>query len=318
MSEIATRESVVAELMAESAPQPETPVIEDAPVEAAPEGDEPNPDGDQPLDDPGAETPAEDEGEGDEPATAVEAPHFWSADAKARFADLAPDLQLIVLEQDKQAQRTVSQKLEEAATVRKAADAEKKVLSELNARIAEVAEQASGAFQDRWAGMTPEVWLKLAHDDVNRYTQLTAQFNAEQTVIQRANAARDDAERVNREQWRSEQFESLKTLSPELTDPVKGAALLQSVGEYLVKQGAAEQDLPNVGALEITIARKAMLFDELQALKPIPKPASKPGLRSSAPPPATPTKERQLQAAQNRFAQTSSREDLVALMLLEN
>lgn len=324
----ATRESVVAELMAADQPAPEgpeaaekpQPEAEGAPAEEAPaEGEGPIQDDDQPSDDPGADEPAGDDGEGEEPETpAIDAPHFWSAEAKARFAELPPDLQLVVLEQDKAGQRATAQKLEEAAAIRKAADAEKKTFSELSQRIAHAAEQAERGFADRWAKMTPDAWLKLANEDPQQYTRLRALYDAEQIAVQQATAAKDEAERVAREQWRDEQVESLKTLAPELVDPVKGDERLHALGAYLVKNGVAEQDLPNVGALEMSIALKAMKFDELHALKPTPKPQPKGGVKSGAPPPATPTKEREIQRLRNRFAQTGSREDAVALMLLED
>lgn len=316
----ATRESVVAELMAEALPPAveETAPPPEAPAEAAETEPDPIPEGDQPSDLEAPETASDEAEEQPEPETpAIEAPHFWSAEAKARFGELPPDLQLVVLENEKAGSRALTLKLEEAAAIRKEATAKAKELSSLNARIAEAAIKAEQAIVDRWAGMTPEAWLRLAHDDPAKYTKYKAQFDAEQTVLQQAMLAKADAERVARGQWRDEQVEALKTACPPLVDPVQGNANLGKLSDYLVAQGVAEQDLPNVGALEMTVAWKAMQFDELQKLKPTLKAQPKSALKPSAAPPSIPSAQRELQTLKNRFAQTSSREDAVALMLAE-
>jgi hypothetical protein len=320
MSESATRESVVAELMAEAAPAPEIEKapVPDAPEEAAEPDTDPIPEDDQSSDLEAPETASDEGEEQPEPeAPAIEAPHFWSAEAKARFGELPPDLQLVVLENEKAGSKALTLKLEEAAAIRKEATARAKELSALNARIADAAIKAERAMTDRWAGMTPEAWLRLAHDDPAKYTKYKAQFDAEQTIVQQAQFAKEDAERVARSQWRDEQVEALKTACPPLVDPVQGTANLGKLSDYLVSQGVAEQDLPSVGALEMTVAWKAMQFDELQKLKPTLKSQPKSALRPAAAPPAIPSAQREIQTLKNRFAQTSSREDLVALMLAE-
>ena len=320
MSESATRESVVAELMAEAAPAPEIEKasVPDAPEEAAEPDANPIPEDDQSSDLEAPETASDEGEEQPEPeAPAIEAPHFWSAEAKARFGELPPDLQLVVLENEKAGSKALTLKLEEAAAIRKEATARAKELSALNARIADAAIKAERAMTDRWAGMTPEAWLRLAHDDPAKYTKYKAQFDAEQTIVQQAQFAKEDAERVARSQWRDEQVEALKTACPPLVDPVQGTANLGKLSDYLVSQGVAEQDLPSVGALEMTVAWKAMQFDELQKLKPTLKSQPKAALRPAAAPPAIPSAQREIQTLKNRFAQTSSREDLVALMLAE-
>lgn len=325
MTKPATRESVVAELMSDAAPAPEvieTPV-ETAPVEAADpdeapdegeqiEGDDQSPDPDAP------ETASDEAGEEVEPERpAIEPPHFWSADAKARFAELPYELQLVVQENEKAGSKATTQKLEEAALAKKAAEAKAEVLSSLAERIEAAAQQAEATFADRWAGMDQAAWLKLSRDNPQQYIQLKAQYEAEQDAVQRAQTAKGAAEQVKRESWRAQQIEALKTLQPELVDPVKGAENLSVLGAYLLKQGATEQDLPNIGALEMSVAWKAMKYDELQAIKPTLKQQPKAALRPGAAPPAIPSKDREVQRLRNRFAQTGSREDAVALMLAE-
>lgn len=323
MSEPATRESVVAELMQESAPQVEEQAVEAAaePVEAdepPPAEEQPIEDDDQSSDPDAAETPSEGDAEEVEPERpAIEPPHFWSAEAKARFGELPYELQLVVQENEKAGSKATTLKLEEAANAKKAAEAKAEALAGLAERIEAAAEQAETTFANRWAGMTPEAWLKLSRENPNQYIALKAQHEAEQEAVQRAITAKDAAEQVRRSTWHTEQIDRLKTLQPELVDPVRGQENLTALGSYLIKQGVAEQDLPNVGALEMSVAWKAMKYDELQALKPTIKPPPKGAVRPAAAPPATPSNEREVQRLRNRFAQTGSREDAHALMLAE-
>jgi hypothetical protein len=323
-TEPATRESVVAELMADASPVIEAHAPEAAPVEAAVEQEAP-PEGEQQIEaPPEAEDPdapeTASEGEGEEVEAAkppIEPPHFWSADAKARFAELPYELQLVVQENEKAGSKATTQKLEEASLARKAAEAEAQALAGLTARIEAAAEQAEATFANRWQGMDQAAWLKLSREKPDQYIALKAQYEAEQDAVQRANAAKDASQAVERDRWRNDQIERLKTLQPELVDPVKGQENLTALGSYLIAQGVAEQDLPNVGALEMSVAWKAKLYDELQSLKPTIKAPPKAALRPGAAPPATPSAEREVQTLRNRFAQTGSREDAHALMLAE-
>lgn len=318
----ATRESVVAELMAEALPPAveETAQPPQAPVEAAePEAEEPDiPEGDQPSDLDAPETASEEAGEEVEPDhPAIEPPHFWSADAKARFAELPYELQLVVQENEKAGSKATTQKLEEAALAKKAADAKAEVLASLADRIEAAAQQAETTFASRWQGMGPAAWLKLSRENPQQYIQLKAQYEAEHDAVQRAQTAKDAAEQVRRQTWHTEQAEALKTLAPDLVDPVRGQQNREELRTYLIANGVAEQDIANVGALEVTVAWKAMQFDKLQALKPTLKSQPKAALRPAAAPPAVPSAQREIQTLKNRFAQTGSREDAVALMLAE-
>ena len=319
MSEQATRESVVAELMAETQPVVEETAapVPEAPDEAAEEPD-PIPEGDQPSDLDTPETASDEDAEEVEPERpAIEPPHFWSAEDKARFGEMPYELQLVVQKNEREGSKATTLKLEEAALAKKAADAKAQALTGLAERIEAAAEQAETTFANRWTGMDQAQWLKLSRDNPQQYIQLKAQHDAEQDAVQRAQSAKGAAEQVKRDQWRGQQIEALKTLQPELVDPVKGAENLSALGAYLVQQGAAEQDLPNIGALEMTVAWKAMQFDALQKLKPTLKSQPKAALRPAAAPPAVPSAQREMQTLTNRFAQTGSREDLVALMLAE-
>ena len=276
-------------------------------IEAQPEADDPD----------APETASEGEGEEVEPdRPAIEPPHFWSADAKARFGELPYELQLVVQENEKAASKATTQKLEEASLAKKAADANAEALASLAERIGAAAEQAEATFADRWAGMDQAAWLKLSRDNPNQYIQLKAQHDAEITAVQQAKSAKDAASQVERARWRTEQIDRLKTLTPELVDPVKGQENLAVLGSYLVSQGVAEQDLPNIGALEMTVAWKAMQFDKGRtALKPRPA-AEKAPVRPASSPSQSP-QSNALAKAETRFNATGSVDDAVRLLNLK-
>lgn len=296
---------------------PEAEILQGPEPEESPEGEDIEAQPEAESDDEG-EAPAEVENADEpEPETAVEAPHYWSADKKAAFAALPADLQQTLKDEWLSGERITSQKLEEAATARKAAEAETNALKALSERIQSAAERAEGAFADRWAGMTQVEWVKLAQEDPTRYTQLKAQFDAERDAVQQSQAARDAARQIEHTQWLAEQESRLKTLAPELSDPVKGAANRGAVAEYLKSQGVAEQDLPNVGALEVSIAWKAMQYDKGRAaLSSSKPPAERAPVRPAASPSQAPQK-RSLADAESRFNKTGSIDDAVRLLALK-
>jgi hypothetical protein len=304
-------------------PEPDETPAEAAPVEAAKpdeaplEGEQQIEGDDQSPDDPDApETASEGEGEEVEAAQPpIEPPHFWSADAKARFAELPYELQLVVQENEKAGSKATTQKLEEATLARKAADAKAEALAGLAERIEAAAEQAETTFASRWQGMDQAAWLKLSNDDPNQYVQLKALHDAEQQAVQQARSAKDAAEQVRQEQWLAEENERLKTYAPELADPVKGSANRKAVAEYLISQGASEQDLEGISAAVTALAYKAMLYDKgVSGLKSRPTP-TKPALKPTAPAGKTLTQS-EAETAARRLGQTGDVDDAVRLMQL--
>lgn len=302
----------------EQAPEAPEPVETPDPVEPQEDNDEPEIEAPPEADDPDApETASEEDSEEVEPERpAIEPPHFWSAEAKARFGELPYELQLVVQENEKAGSKATTQKLEEASLAKKAAEAKAEALTGLAERIAAAAEQAETTFADRWAGMDQAAWLKLSRENPQQYIQLKAQHDAETAAVQQAKTAKDAASQVQHAQWVSEQEAMLKAIAPELADPVKGPANRSAVAEYLKSQGVVEQALSNVGALEVSIAWKAMQYDKGRtALKPRPA-AEKAPVRPAASPSQSPQSSA-LANAESRFKKTGSVDDAVRLLNLK-
>lgn len=328
MTEPQQRAAVVAEVLAMDAPVSElAPVVAEAASEADPESDSGEPAADvvegedipasQEQDADGAEEPTEGDDGDDQAAEAVEAPQFWAKEAKEHFATLDPDTQRFLVEQDKAAQKSINAKFEEAATARKTAEAKAEALTAISSKIEEAATIAAETFKGRWDGMTDQLWLQLSRESPQEYIQLRAQYDAEQSALQQANAAKEAAARVERQNWLATQAEELKTFAPDLIDPVKGKARFEETISYLRERGAREQDLSDVSAAVMALAYDSMQLAKLRKStpKPTPKPVPRPGLAPAASAAAVPPQQRELQALQNRFNQTSDRGDAVKLLM---
>lgn len=302
-------------------------VVEDtapeAPVEAAAEPEEIEAEASPAEDaDDEAETPAEgDEAEAaPEPVVAAEPPKYWSQDAKAKFAELPPELQAVVLQQEGPREEAAAKAKAEAAAVRQVADAEVAKVTQLAEHLNEFLPQALEVFQSRW-GSNPDwkayaelhgaeamIVAKVEHEQELALLQQTAQ------ATERANAEKKAAER--KAEWTV-----LAEIAPDLADPVKGPERRAAVVQYLAADGFTRDVIEDISAKEMRLAHKAMLWDQAQAAlkaRPTPRPAPAPAVRAPVRPAAgqsqSPT-ERTSATIANRYAQTRSVDDAVALLL---
>src|SRR5579875_3741526 len=107
---------------------------------------------------------------------------------------------------------------------------------------------------------------------------------------------------------------------PEWKDPAKYAAESAEVARFLTQHGYADEDLNNLyDHRAVLIARKAMLYDKMQAVQakkvtPVQEPprAVKSGNANT---PIQSKKDAELQALQKRFKKTGKDDDAVALLL---
>lgn len=305
---------------APQAEQPEQATTEDVDSaeggEVAQDGvEQDNPDS-QDQDAEGTEGQAEGEEGQDQAAEAVEAPEFWPSEAKADFAGLGAEAQEALLKHYKTAQTQINAKFEEAAAVRKSAEAEVASLKAFSEHATSVVEAAQKAFGDKWAGVTDGDWLALAQQNPQEYTRLKAQYDAEQSALQQANAAKEAAAQVERQTWLNEQAEALKTLAPDLVDPKLGRSRAEKTLAYLKTRGASEQDLNDVSAAVLALAYDSMQLRELRAnpAKATPKPAPRAGLPATGSRAPAPSQERNVQQLKNSLAQTGDRGTAVAML----
>lgn len=262
------------------------------------------------------ETEAEEEGDVDRLA----APKYWSKDAKARFAELDPDLQAVVLSQEGPREAAAAKVKAEAEQVRNSALHEAAHARQLAAELAEALPEAVQRFNARWQG-TPD-WAAIAQTHgVEAMQAARGQYEAERSRLEHASQVATATRRVNHHAYVAAEYERLKSLDPELAHPQTGTERRTEVTHYLHAKGVPPEALVQISALEMSLARKAMLWDQAQAKagtsNSTPRP-DRPATRSLArggasAGPADPQVRRAAQA-RSRFAKSRSIEDAVALL----
>lgn len=271
------------------------------------------------------EAPAEggDDAEQPEPETpAVEAPHFWDAAAKSRFAQLPPDLQAVVMEQERNREAFKSRAVEEAAKARKEAEGRASQLTQLSEQLSAVRDQTQAIFKDRWSEVN---WVELAGQvSAEQYNALKAQYEAEQTQAQKATQAAQVAEQEAFKEYLRSESAKLPDLVPDFADPKDGQARYQRVAQFAVERGFAPDEFRRASAVELSILYDAMRYREAEATakaaatgQRTKSPAAAPPSRAIRPT-AAPRQSSQTQQAisvQNRFNAKPSVDNAVALLL---
>ena len=304
-------------------PEVETPEVEppEAEPEDAPETEDAttSDDADSEDDSPGDEG---EEAEAEEEAVApVPAPTWWKADAKAKFADLPPELQAVVLEQESVREKVVAEVKAQAAETVKAAQKELAGVQTLADQLNDFLPQAIETVKGRW-GEAPD-WAEVVRlQGAEEAFILKAQWEQEQAQIVQLRQATAQAEAQARQVFLQNEFATLAEIAPELTDPTTGAEKRTAITLYLDTNGIEREAINNISAREMLIAHKAMLWDQAQAksktlaTKPQtakPTQAAKSPVRpGAATAPATP--QRAAQTLVNRYAQTRSVDDAIALL----
>jgi hypothetical protein len=299
----------------QEAPEAATPEPE---IEATPEAE----------DAPEPEEAIEGEGEEGEPEKpAIAAPHSWDAEAKARFAELPHDVQELIVRRETERDTATAKALQEAAETRKRAEAEAGEFTKLKERLDTLIPEAEASFRSKW----PEKidWVATLNQCVEQfgveegrrqYLVLKEQHEQDTRQIAAAKAAQQEAEAKAFDAFVKAEFEKLKTVEPELTDPQHGAERRQAVTKFLLDMGIPAEHVRGAGAVEYKLAYDAMRYrDGLQkakaALKAPPKPIpAKPAVKPASAQAGSPA-ERSAQQIKNRFAQTKSVDDAVALLL---
>lgn len=277
-----------------------------------------------------AEEPGDDgEAEEVEPAEpGVEAPAWWSAERKARFAELPPDLQAIVAEEEGKRETIVSKAKEEAAAERKRAETEfqtytatMQALGQWLPNAIQSFQSQAQQFQQRWANTD---WVALARDyPAEDFNQWKAQFEAEksaveqqQAYIQQAQATAQQATAQQRQRFLAEEGEKLARLRPELVDPKVGEARRKDLESYLLAQDLRPDQIQDLPAAAMNIAWKAQQYDKAQAgLAARPKPIPQRGnVQPSAAIPQRTSQQRSIEQIQSRLMKTGSIDDAVSLL----
>lgn len=268
-----------------------------------------------------AEAPADGEETDAEPEAVapVEPPKYWSQDAKAKFAELPPELQAVVLAQEGPREEAAAKAKAEAAQQTQAAQAEVAKVQQLADHLGSFLPQAIETFKSKW-GDAPD-WMAYA-TEYGAEAMIVAKVQHEQelALLQQTAQATERAQEAAREAAVKVEFQKLAEIAPELADPVEGPKRRSEVTSFLVSEGLAEDDIRNITAVEMALANDAMQWRKAQAAlkaRPTQKPNPAAAPRSPVRPAAAAPVPAQRTATQvaNRFAQTRSVDDAVALLL---
>jgi hypothetical protein len=275
----------------------------------------PGPTGDDDAHAPEAEGDAGHADEDADTPSVATAPPFWSAEDKAWFAEQPPEVQAKVLGYEKNRDQATSRALREFAEARKGAHAEASQLAALRGGVDKLLGEASTRHASSgWEGID---WVRWARENPAQALQGKIQYEQEQAELQRLSAAKHTADDQAFKAYVAEEGAKLSQVAPDL---FRDQAKRQEVGRWLVEQGYPPQVLRGVGALDLTIARKAMQWDRADAALKAPKDQNRnagqaPGraVRATAAP-AAPSHKRTAQDASNRFSQSRSKDDAIALL----
>ena len=240
----------------------------------------------------------------------IDPPQYWTKEGKAHFSGLDKVTQAYVQNQDKIAQANVSRIQTELVQTKKGLEQEfqaKQMQLDDVMGLAEAFVATDANFSDDelyqailQGKVTPEdaQSMKLHRD---AHTQRLEQLKEQ---IQQARAK-------NYESFVKTEFEKLAELSPDLHG---NPETRQEVAQYLIKAGVSGDGLKNADAVSMSIAHKAMLWDQSQdKLAKAPKKTAVPPKRVTRPKKTAVNQTSKIKTAQKRFRETGSRDDYVAL-----
>lgn len=267
---------------------------------------------------PTAEEPADEaerlEGEGEaeevEVVAPAEPPKYWAKEAKEAFAQLPPELQAVVLAQEGPREEAASKAKEAAAQETARARGELAKVQTIVEGLSVLVPKAIQTFKDRWEGVD---WAETIRQHGSEQAMIwKAEADEQAAQIQQLQQAQAEAEKTARFAFVQAEAEKLRGT------PLESVEARQEVAKYLIEQSPRFRDrLADADADDYQVAYKAMMWDRAQAqlkAKPPTKTAApvKQAVRPAAGK-ASPTSSNS-QAA-NRFAQTRSIDDAVALLL---
>jgi hypothetical protein len=211
-----------------------------------------------------AEEPGAEGGEDDAPVADVDPPHFWSAEDKAAFAALPPELQETVLGYERNRDHATARTIQEAAEARNRVEAVASMADQMVERLDKLTAEAEAAFGQRWPG--PVDWAALADEvGAEQAMRLKLQYDQDAEDLQRLSAAKQEAEAAGFQAYVAGEFEKLKTIEPELADPKHGAERRAGVVKFLADNGVPLDQIRHAGALEFALAYDAMRYRQARA-----------------------------------------------------
>lgn len=225
----------------EREPEPEAPPVSEPPT---PAGDE-----DAPVEQPPGEEPQQENAEAELPP--IPPPRSWSADDKAKFAELPRDLQETVAARERQRDTEVNRRQQEAAERTRAANAQReRALATQFAyenRLPAELQQISNAFQREF----PDIrnWDQLEHlqaTNPHRFQRFQLLYNKAQATQGELMAAQQRRQAWNAQRWAQYSQANDQRFAeavPEMRDEKRAKELQENARETLRAAGFTDQEI---------------------------------------------------------------------------
>lgn len=211
---------------------------------------------------------------------AIEAPVSWTAEDKALYAKLPPEVQQTVLRRESERDRVTSERVQKATEQAQRLDAAYSAVANERAQAMQALHGVLFQVQPEIAEFQKVDWIKLAQEN-------PAQWAAQQARLQdlqnRSNLAQQSIATLQQQQQadtekrmgakRLEEDQRILEKLPEFRDPAKAQAFVRDVAKYFETMGYAPAEIPQLGSWMSTdhrlvlMARKAMLYDRAQAAR---------------------------------------------------
>lgn len=271
------------------------------------------------------------EGEGEE------APDFWSADDKAFWAKVPPEVRPLLKKYEEQRVEFANQKAQEAAAERKKAFEEVQKYGETHEKFANWWKQNGQTFEqtfvNRWAAMTPDAWGKLSQENPAEWARLKEMQSQEYQQLATVAQQAKEAERVTQERAK-QQFEEVrlaehtkltKKLPEHFGTREKAAKTYDELGKFLFSKGIPAERINLIHeAPIIEMALNAMRWEQAQTKSPATssgaaKTQDTPAPKKVTPGPAQPRGSRNsegIRQAQDRLRRSGGYDTEAAMALI--
>lgn len=241
---------------------------------------------------------------------ATPAPASWSKEEGEVWKTLKPEARAIIAKREADRDRATAEAVQKTGQFGAQ-------LKKINDQYQEYLPIFTDGFEARWGKID---WVALAKETTaEEYNEIRAQMEEERKQLDAYKVKAKEAADTAYAAFLSEEMPKLERLVPEIAKPGEPRnKLLKYVGDL----GYGPDDIKHASAVELSIAWKAMKYDEAYArAKERVKGGKKPGEAApkavkSQPTGAAPnSKQAEVKALQNRVAQTRSIDDAARLLV---
>lgn len=229
----------------------------------------------------------EDDQEQPEPEEVIEAPEFWDKSGKEMFAKLSTEARKAVAAYEKQRTAAVARAMNEAAQVRKAAEAKQtqfeRRIEELGEFVSQTEAELKQYEEIDWALEYAQARDQTEIDNVRAHQ---AHFASLKAARDKASKAQEQATQAQYHQFVTTEREVLARINPELDlKKPEGRERVGKVYKFLADEGMDPDTLNWIPAVGINLAYDAMRYRASKAkLQAAVKPSQKPPAGPSSAP----------------------------------